>query len=202
MKEVWKNTDYEHYYISNLGRVKTTASGTEKILKHSYHPISKTARVTISLHRTTAIVNKMVYKAFYGETNKTIRHKDNDKKNCAAENLTIAEVIYKDPVKYFDIPTIYKLSDKQARVVLKNKSGRAKDIENKVYQKEIAERLDNFLLDFCPHGIYQEFQKIIMDRQIKIDRLLNSKKFNMNKFNKKDEELINQMNLIKNMENK
>lgn len=191
--EIWMNTEYKHHYVSNLGRVKSTASGIEKILKPHYVS-SGAAKVTISTAKTSVKVSNLVYAAFYGSSKgKIVRHIDDNKKNCKADNLTTAEIKYKPNLILFDIPTLYKSNNdpNKCKVLLRSRQSTPTKLEDKNYQRKIAQKLDNFLLDNCPHGIYQEFKKILITRDSNINNILAIKSLDMNKFNQPNEDLIN-----------
>ena len=85
--EVWKTINgFDGYYISNMGRVKSTKWGKELLLKQT---ASEKGYMQVRISRKTLRVHRLVAKAFiknpcaYNEIN----HKDENKTNNMANNL-------------------------------------------------------------------------------------------------------------------
>ena len=105
MKEVWKPIEgfNERYWVSNLGRIKTTyfymkgqKVDREKIMTPCAsirgHGRIKIRLKTSKHHRVQYAVDRFVYNAFSGEKlNKTdiLMHKDGDFTNCRIDNLYV-----------------------------------------------------------------------------------------------------------------
>lgn len=90
MIEVWKETPYENYYISNFGRFK---GRTNKILKQH---IGKTGYYMINIYPNGRIgksktlkIHRVVAEAFIPNSNNypVVNHKDGNKLNNNVENL-------------------------------------------------------------------------------------------------------------------
>lgn len=80
MKEVWKDTKYPNYEVSNLGRVRNKE--TKKILRKTYNIVVINGRF-----RNVAV---MVLEAFKNVSmhNRKVYYKDEDESNCALSNLS------------------------------------------------------------------------------------------------------------------
>lgn len=80
MKEVWKDTKYPNYEVSNLGRVRNKE--TKEILRKTYNIV-----VINGIFRNVAV---MVLEAFKNVSmkNRKIYYKDEDESNCALSNLS------------------------------------------------------------------------------------------------------------------
>ena len=85
--EVWATIDgFDGYYISNLGRVKSSKWDKEVLIKQS---VSEKGYMQVKINQKTFRVHRLVAKAFienpcaYDEIN----HKDEDKTNNMANNL-------------------------------------------------------------------------------------------------------------------
>lgn len=79
MKEVWKDTKYPNYEVSNLGRVRYK---TKEILRKTYNIVVINGRF--------CNVAVMVLEAFKNVSmhNRKVYYKDEDESNCALSNLS------------------------------------------------------------------------------------------------------------------
>ena len=88
-EELWRQTEYKHYQISNMGRVKSMPRQRvkeEKILKQSFNG----NYYHVEINKKTVLVHRLVAKAFCnGETEERnmVNHKDRNKLNNKATNL-------------------------------------------------------------------------------------------------------------------
>lgn len=80
MKEVWKDTKYPNYEVSNLGRVRYKE--TKEILRKTYNIV-----VINGIFRNVAV---MVLEAFKNLSmhNRKVYYRDDDYSNCALTNLS------------------------------------------------------------------------------------------------------------------
>lgn len=92
MKEIWKDIpEYEGYYkVSDLGRVKRLPGAyvpNGRILK----PQKRNGYLSVSLSKNkkakTHNIHRLVAKAFLGDSNLTVNHKDGNKHNNKLTNL-------------------------------------------------------------------------------------------------------------------
>lgn len=91
MKEIWKPIkDFEYYFISNFGRVKSTKFGKERILKLTK---DKDGYLIVNLYKNnkskTFKVHRLVAEAFLPNPYNLpqVNHKDENPQNNIAENL-------------------------------------------------------------------------------------------------------------------
>jgi hypothetical protein len=92
MEEVWKNIEgYKDYYVSNMGRVKSTKNGNKKIIKQKADSLGKYLLVSLCKDGfvKSCLVHRLVAKAFLKNKNKfpQVNHKDLNKKNNRVDNL-------------------------------------------------------------------------------------------------------------------
>lgn len=87
---IWKDIkEYENYQVNNLGEVrKIYKSGKMKILK----PIeTKNGYLRVRLSKNGNIKNKFIHRlvaeTFFGESNLSVNHKDENKRNNNIDNL-------------------------------------------------------------------------------------------------------------------
>ena len=80
MKEVWKDTKYPNYEVSNIGRVRNKE--TKEVLRKTFNIVVINGRF-----RNVAV---MVLEAFKNVSmhNRKVYYKDNDDSNCALSNLS------------------------------------------------------------------------------------------------------------------
>lgn len=80
MKEVWKDTKYPNYEVSNMGKVRN--KGTKEILRKTYNIV-----VINGIFRNVAV---MVLEAFKNVSmhNRKVYYKDEDESNCVLSNLS------------------------------------------------------------------------------------------------------------------
>lgn len=86
-KEIWKDTEYEGYMVSSLGRVKhVLKKGTYRILTNSNH---RCGYKTAYCGQKNRLVHRLVAKAFIPnpENKKDVNHIDGDKTNNNVNNL-------------------------------------------------------------------------------------------------------------------
>lgn len=91
MREIWKKIrDYDDYFVSNLGKVKSLKNSQEKILKPSLSN-SKYLQVVLCKNGKTKnhFIHKLVANEFLENKNnyKEINHIDENKLNNCADNL-------------------------------------------------------------------------------------------------------------------
>jgi hypothetical protein len=86
--EEWRATWHAHYDVSNLGRVRSVARGTARILKPGR---SSSGYWSVSFGRKAGSqsVHVLVAAAFIGPkpAGCEVRHKDDDRSNACADNL-------------------------------------------------------------------------------------------------------------------
>lgn len=97
-EEIWKEVEgYQDYYVSNLGRVKSTKFGKERILKsHKNHDGYMCVGLSFNSKVKTYKVHRLVAKAFIPNPAglPCINHKDEIKTDNHVENLEWCSVQY------------------------------------------------------------------------------------------------------------
>ena len=87
LNEIWANIpNYEHYQISNIGRVRSYKNGKLKILD-GY--VQNTGYLTVSLNNKKHSVHRLVAEVFIHKPSgkNVVNHKDGNKLNNSVDNL-------------------------------------------------------------------------------------------------------------------
>ncbi len=101
MEELWKDTQYQNYQVSNLGRVRSVSTGRfghtiKEPLVHKPFSTGKgyqRAMLCLEGKQKNVSLAKLVAQAFLGDAPEGcpfVTYRDGNKANCAADNLFYA----------------------------------------------------------------------------------------------------------------
>lgn len=94
--EIWKETEYKGYYVSNYGRIKSMPNTTRNTIRILTNTIDIDGYAGVTINGKRIKVHRLVAKAFVENPNNynIINHKDENKTNNNADNLEWCDTKY------------------------------------------------------------------------------------------------------------
>jgi len=197
MNEEWKVIKkYPRYEVSNFGNIRSnyTTKDGRKIIKCLKPKGGGAPEVRLSNGEISQreYIARLVYETFHDvvlDRKQKIGYKDDNYYNCDLDNLVLGKRGNSKSVLRHIIPVVqYQNEDggaatKPSAVVLVTSRTPISRLNDPIYQKRQADKLYEYLLSFCPHGIFQKLKEAMMKYDQDLAEL-KQKKLDMNKYNK------------------
>lgn len=154
MKEIWKKIrEYNDYYVSNLGRVKSFKKNKEKILKPGLS-LSGYLQVILCQDdiKKCCLVHRLVANEFLVNKNnlKEINHIDENKKNNCVDNLEWCD--HKYNMNYGTIKTKQEVA-KNKKVAKYDKKGNLLQVYKSIKEASLKNNIGSSnITNCCKHA--------------------------------------------------